>query len=78
MGDKIRAVYGFAYLSAASERFAKQAEEKEDEAWSECMAALMFSALSIEAYLNHLGPQVFKTWHKNLDKLSPEAKLAII
>jgi len=41
------------------------------------MTAAVFSAFSLEAYLNHLGSQRFKCWEK-LERLSVEAKLSLI
>jgi len=41
------------------------------------MASLVFTAFSLEAYLNHIGPKVFKTW-ADLERLGPREKLNII
>jgi hypothetical protein len=41
------------------------------------MASLVFSAFSLEAYLNHLGPKVYLSW-KNLERLNPYEKLEVI
>jgi hypothetical protein len=41
------------------------------------MTAAVFSAFSLEAYLNHLGAERFKCW-EDLERLSVEAKLSLI
>jgi hypothetical protein len=41
------------------------------------MASLVFTAFSFEAYLNHIGPKIFRCWDC-LDRLGPKEKLAII
>jgi len=41
------------------------------------MSANMFAALSVEAYLNHLGPIRFKCW-ASLERLAMESKLTLL
>lgn len=42
------------------------------------MTSLIFSAFTLEAYLNHVGMQLFKCWSYIERKLSPEQKLHLI
>ncbi|MCB2184584.1 MAG: hypothetical protein KQH63_21380 [Desulfobulbaceae bacterium] len=41
------------------------------------MASLVFTAFTLEAYLNHIGPKVFKCWD-DLERLGPKEKLNVI
>ena len=41
------------------------------------MGSLLLTAFSFEAYLNHIGPEVFECWDA-IEVLSPEGKLDII
>jgi len=38
------------------------------------MASLVFTAFTLEAYLNHIGPKLFDDWH-DLERLRPHEKL---
>ena len=40
-------------------------------------ASLVFSAFTLEAYLNHIGSKIFTCW-KDLERLSPKEKLNVI
>jgi len=42
------------------------------------MGSLILAAFSIEAYLNHIGPKIFASWHIFKKVVSPEGKLDII
>jgi hypothetical protein len=41
------------------------------------MASLVFTAFTLEAYFNHIGSQLFKSW-PDLERLGPKEKLNII
>jgi len=41
------------------------------------MSVLLLTAFTFEAYLNHIGPQLFKSWSV-LERLSPMDRLAIV
>ena len=53
---------------------------KEAPAWPyyELMASLIFSAFTLEAFLNHIGQNVFKCWEDLEKKLSSSGKLNLI
>ena len=40
-------------------------------------ASLVFTAFTLEAYLNHIGSKLFKSWD-DLERLGPKEKLSII
>jgi len=40
------------------------------------MASLVFTAFTLEAYFNHIGPQLFKRW-PDLERLGPKGKLNV-
>jgi len=54
-----------------------QAEEKYDGSYFQIMASLIFTAFSFEAYLNHLGGDIFHCWD-DLERLSPQSKLNVL
>ena len=72
-----RTVFTFAYLSAAGDHALGDGKDRPEGSFFEWMAAAVFSAFSLEAYLNHLGPQRFQCWD-GLERLSVEAKLSLI
>lgn len=72
-----RKVYTYNTLLGAAKTFRKQATESKP--FDNSMSSILLCALSLEAYLNHLGPQLFPIWTKHLErKLSPEGKLLVI
>ena len=52
----------------------KQAEEEETGSFFQIMSSLVFTAFALEAYLNHVGNNVFDCWD-DLERLSPFAKM---
>lgn len=72
-----RTVFTFAFLSAAGDHALSDGKARCEGSFFEWMTAAVFSAFSVEAYLNHLGPQRFKCWGE-LERLSVEAKLSLI
>jgi len=52
-------------------------KESDEGSYHLLMGSLVFTAFSIEAYLNHVGPKVFKCW-EDLERLSPKEKLNVI
>lgn len=41
------------------------------------MASLVFTAFTLEAYLNHIGPKLFDQWY-DVERLSPQEKLKLV
>ena len=72
-----RTVFTFAFLSAAAEHAISNGRARRGGSFFEWMTAAVFSAFSLEAYLNQLGPQRFNCWNE-LERLSVEAKLSLI
>jgi hypothetical protein len=56
--------------------FRRAAPRTEANFWG-LIATLLFTAFSFEAYLNHIGPKLFKAWMR-LEKLPVLAKLEVI
>ncbi len=54
-----------------------QAEEKYEGSYFQIMASLIFTAFTLEAYLNHIGQYIFICWD-DLEQLSPQKKMNII
>ena len=55
----------------------RQAEKTVEGSYFQIMASLIFTAFTLEAYLNHLGMQIFGCWD-DLEMLSPRKKLNVI
>ena len=55
----------------------RQAEEEVEGSYFQIMASLIYTAFTLEAYLNHIGKQIFGCWD-DLERLSPRKKLNVI
>ena len=55
----------------------KAKTDKEGSTW-QIMAALMFVAFTVEAFLNHLGSRHFECWGEIEKSLSPPKKLSLL
>jgi len=72
-----RQVKTYAELRHASHVMLEKAEKDKEGSFYQVMASLVFTAFMMEAYLNHIGPQIFKCWG-DLERLSPLSKLDLI
>jgi hypothetical protein len=72
-----RTIFPFAYMSAAAEDAISDGKADRSGSFFKWMTAAVFSAFSLEAYLNHLGAERFKCW-EDLERLPVEAKLSLI
>ena len=75
--SKERQVNTYAKLWHASHVMLEKAKGDQDGSFYHAMAGLTFTAFTLEAYLNHVGPQIFRCWD-NLERLSPLSKLNLI
>ena len=75
--SKSRQVNTYAEVWRTSYWTMHQAEEKVEGSYFQIMASLMFTAFTLEAYLNHIGQHIFICWD-DLEQLSPQKKLNII
>lgn len=73
-----KTVYTVGYLRMVSWQALEAAKESERGSYYNLMASLVFSAFTIEAYLNHLGANVIPFWSIIERNLSPAKKLEII
>jgi len=71
-------VYSYRYLLMAAQRAQLRASEAEGDELVDCMEVMLFSALSLEAFLNHVGSQLFEPWAPLKKKLSPREKLDVM
>ena len=81
MGDKRkvnvkkeRQVVTYAELWHTSRCLLKQGQNQEEGSFHQFMGSLVFTAFSLEAYLNHIGPRIFGNWMA-LERLGPQEKL---
>lgn len=74
-----RKVYTYnLHLGVANYNLYAENDRKESEHYSSA-GAIIFAAFALEAFLNHIGEQLFESWQDYLKKaLSTEAKLALI
>ncbi len=71
--------YSFAYLLMAVHKAqGRVRREKRFHPFADCLSMLVFSAMALEAFVNHLGPKVFEEWKPLKQKLSPREKLQLI
>ncbi len=70
--------YTYSYLYITAIEAIKQARNEENGRFYTCMMAELFSALCIEAYLNHIGSEKIPYWDSVERKLGPHEKLGII
>ena len=75
--SKERQVNTYAEMWHASSVMLRQAKKDPDGSYYQLMASLIFTAFTLEAFLNHIGQTIFKCW-KDLEQLSPSRKLNII
>jgi hypothetical protein len=75
--EKTRKVYTYSELWRTSYWTLNQAENEPAGSYFQIMASLLFTAFTLEAYLNHIGQDMFKCWN-DLERLSPEAKMKLI
>jgi len=75
--SKERQVNTYVELWHASHVMLEKAKKDQDGSFYHVMANLIFTAFMMEAYLNHVGLQIFKCWD-DLERLSPLSKLNLI
>ena len=61
----------------ASNVLLDKAKKDPEGSYYQLMASLIFTAFTLEAYLNHIGQRIFKCWN-DLEQLSPSRKLNVI
>jgi hypothetical protein len=76
---KIRRVYSYNIHFDAVEYYLELSKDESQSEEINSTSCLVFAAFAIEAFLNHVGEQLFSSWKHHLSKsLSPEAKLHLI
>lgn len=74
---KERNVRTYAEMWHTSRVLLQMGKEMEKGSHHQFMGSIVFTAFTLEAYLNHIGPKVFNCWN-SLERLSPKDKLIII
>lgn len=72
-----RQVNTYAELWHASHVMLYKAKETTGGSFHQFMASLIFTAFMMEAYLNHIGPRIFRCWG-DLERLHPLSKLNLV
>jgi hypothetical protein len=75
--SKSRQLNTYAETWHASHVMIYKAEKDEEGSYYQLMASLVFTAFTLEAYLNHIGKRIFICWD-DLEQLSPQKKINII
>jgi hypothetical protein len=74
---KERNVTTYAEMWHTSHCLLKKGQEELRMSVHQFRASLVFSAFTLEAYLNHIGAKIFSCW-EDLERLSPKNKLNVI
>lgn len=74
---KERNVRTYAEMWRTSHVFLQQGKIIHEGSYHQFMGSIVFTAFTLEAYLNHIGPQIFNCW-ESLEKLSPKDKINVI
>lgn len=75
--SKERQVNTYAEMWRVSFELLRKAKEDRKGSYYQFMASLIFTAFTLEAYLNHIGQRIFACWN-DLERLSPSKKLNVI
>ncbi len=75
--QKEREVNTYADMWHTSHCLLDKGIEDQKGCYHQFIASLIFTAFTLEAYFNHIGPQLFKCW-SDLERLGPKEKLNII
>ena len=75
--EKTRQVNTYKIIWQGSYWTLDQAKKEVGGSFYQIMASLIFTAFTLEAYLNHIGKITFECWD-DLDRLSPYAKINVI
>lgn len=75
--EKERDVYTYAELWHTSYCLLNKGQDDARGSFHQFMASIVFTAFTLEAYLNHIGSKLFSCWD-DLESLSPKKKLNII
>jgi hypothetical protein len=75
--QKEREVNTYADMWHTSHCLLDKGIEDQKGCYHQFMASLVFTAFTLEAYFNHIGPQLFKCW-SDIERLGPKEKLNII
>jgi hypothetical protein len=72
-----RRINTYADLAHGNRILLDRTKEKRDGYFYEAMASLIFSAFTLEAYLNHLGQLLLPYWDQ-IEQIPPSQKLSVI
>lgn len=72
-----KSINTYGYLISASENGLVAAEILEEGSFYSYMSSLVFSAFTMEAYINHVGDYLFVFWD-DVEKLRPLGKLNLV
>ncbi|GBE37561.1 hypothetical protein BMS3Bbin08_00151 [bacterium BMS3Bbin08] len=75
--EKERTIHTYAELWHTSKCLLKKGQDNEAASFHQFMASLVFTAFTLEAYLNHIGAKIFTCWN-DLERLSPKEKINVI
>jgi len=72
-----REIRTYEYLRMSSADSLKKAKEIKEGSFYQVMSSLVFSAFTIEAYLNHVGSRKISYWSE-IERIEPLSKLKIV
>lgn len=68
-------IYNFNIMRSLSKQYLKQASKNSD---PDCTTSILYSAFSLEGYLNYAGDKLFTCWDEIEKSLNPIAKIKLI
>lgn len=68
-------IYNFNIMRSLSKEYLKQASKNSD---ADCTTSILYSAFSLEGYLNYAGDKLFTCWDEIEKSLNPIAKIKLI
>jgi hypothetical protein len=72
-----RDVHTYCELWSAAYSLLLQGRSEEEGSYYQFMGSLVFTAFSLEAFLNHIGPKLFMSWSDH-ERLGPREKLDLV
>lgn len=76
--EGVRETYTYVLLLEASQYSLDDAQNRSSDYLYPCLHSIISAAFSLEAYMNHVGPQVFRTTWSDIEALRPKEKLEAI
>jgi len=68
-----REIIAYSHMWHTSDCLLRRGQEQKAASFHQFMASLVFTAFTLEAYLNHIGSRLFQCWN-DMERLGPNEK----